>query len=34
MSKFGDYVKQIITLIATLDAGIAKISAMSTQLER
>lgn len=34
MSKFTDYIKQIITFIATLDAGIAKVNAMSQQLER
>ena len=34
MGKFTDYVKQIITFIANLDAGIAKVATMSTQLER
>ena len=34
MGKFTDYIKQIITLIANLDASIAKVATMSTQLER
>lgn len=29
MSKFTDYIKSIITFIATLDAGIAKLHTMT-----